>query len=247
MSFRLRYQQHDLQLTPGQFIIGRSSSCQLSLDDPLVSRRHAALTVTAEQVALEDLGSRNGVRVNGEPIAGRRVLRPGDVIGIGSQELSLLRNPTAPPSDARGQMPTQRFNPVMALLADKALALGHGDEAERLIEPQLHRLLEEARRHRVLPADQLAQAATCAARLAELTGRAAWVNFCIELYATTGDLLPASVVDRLYVVLRKVGQVDLVALRGYIAMLRGRMGKLGPAERFLLGRLEGLERLAASK
>src|SRR5258708_7801250 len=46
MRFRLRYLQHDLELTEGQFAVGRNASCQLSLDDPLVSRRHAILYVS---------------------------------------------------------------------------------------------------------------------------------------------------------------------------------------------------------
>ncbi|MDB5216784.1 MAG: hypothetical protein JWO86_4711, partial [Myxococcaceae bacterium] len=41
MRFRLRYLQHDLELNEGTFAVGRNASCQLSLDDPLVSRRHA--------------------------------------------------------------------------------------------------------------------------------------------------------------------------------------------------------------
>ena len=45
MRFRLRYLHHDLELSEGQFVVGRSAGCQLSLDDPLVSRRHALLIV----------------------------------------------------------------------------------------------------------------------------------------------------------------------------------------------------------
>ncbi len=90
MRFRLRYMNHDLELSEGEFVVGRNASCQLSLDDPLVSRRHAVLTVRADQVTVEDLGSRNGVSVNGERIAGRMLLRPGDRVQIGSQEMVLV-------------------------------------------------------------------------------------------------------------------------------------------------------------
>ena len=61
MRFRLRYLQHDLELNEGEFVVGRNASCQLSLDDPLVSRRHALFGVLPDQVTIEDLGSRNGV------------------------------------------------------------------------------------------------------------------------------------------------------------------------------------------
>ncbi len=98
MRFRLRYLQHDLELTEGQFAVGRNASCQLSLDDPLVSRRHAILYVSRDGVLVEDLGSRNGVLVNGQRIEGRVDVRAGDKILIGSQELTLLhaRDDVAP-------------------------------------------------------------------------------------------------------------------------------------------------------
>jgi hypothetical protein len=90
MRFRLRYLQHDLELSEGQFAVGRNASCQLSLDDPLVSRRHALLHVSQDGVAIEDLQSRNGVLVNGAKIEGRIPLQSGDKILIGAQEMTLL-------------------------------------------------------------------------------------------------------------------------------------------------------------
>src|SRR5579864_5166707 len=93
MRFRLRYLQHDLELSEGQFAVGRNATCQLSLDDPLVSRRHALLLVTSDGVTIEDLQSRNGVTVNGRHIVGKATLSSGNKIGIGSQELTLLFAP----------------------------------------------------------------------------------------------------------------------------------------------------------
>lgn len=95
MRFRLRYLQHDLELSEGQFAVGRNATCQLSLDDPLVSRRHALLTVSEEGVVIEDLQSRNGVLVNGRRIQGRVELQVGDRILIGAQELTLLQGRAA--------------------------------------------------------------------------------------------------------------------------------------------------------
>lgn len=87
MAFRLRYQAHDLELPLGDFVVGRSTECQLSLDDPLVSRRHAVLRVRRDGASVQDLGSRNGVSVNGVKINGERELSPGDRVAIGSQEM----------------------------------------------------------------------------------------------------------------------------------------------------------------
>src|SRR5436190_1895036 len=90
MRFRLRYLQHDLELNEGTFAVGRNASCQLSLDDPLVSRRHALFEVGTTGVTIEDLASRNGVIVNGHRIETKVELNVGDRILIGSQELTLL-------------------------------------------------------------------------------------------------------------------------------------------------------------
>ena len=56
---------------------------------------------------------------------------------------------------------------------------------------------------------------------------------------------PAPVTDELYNAMRKVSSIDLLRLRGYIDLLRERVASFGPAERFQLQRIEGLERLAA--
>ena len=55
------------------YILGRSRDCSCVLDDPLrlVSRRHCRIKVHAPFVRIQDLGSRNGTRVNGVSI-GRR-------------------------------------------------------------------------------------------------------------------------------------------------------------------------------
>jgi predicted component of type VI protein secretion system len=105
MRYRLRYLQHDLELSEGEFAVGRNASCQLSLDDPLVSRRHAILQVSGSTVTIEDLQSRNGVLVNNKRIEGRVMLTVGDRILIGSQELTLLsgREPSGPLSPMGSQ------------------------------------------------------------------------------------------------------------------------------------------------
>jgi hypothetical protein len=88
--FRLRYQSTNLEMPLGEFTIGRSSSCNLALADGLVSRRHAVLHVGPEAVVVEDLGSRNGVALNGVRINGARRLTHMDRVYIGSQELVLI-------------------------------------------------------------------------------------------------------------------------------------------------------------
>lgn len=62
--------------------IGRDVSCDLVLDDPRVSRRHARLGWNGSGWTLLDVGSKNGTTVNGEPARGAE-LRDGDWIGFG--------------------------------------------------------------------------------------------------------------------------------------------------------------------
>lgn len=71
------------ELSDGTWIIGRGESCRIRFDDPLVSERHAILTVRGERVLLEDLRSANGTYVNGEPIDQAVELDSSMVVQIG--------------------------------------------------------------------------------------------------------------------------------------------------------------------
>ena len=248
MRHSLRYKDHDIELPPGEFVIGRAASCQLSLDDPLVSRNHATLTVTPETVVLADLGSRNGVRVNSDRIEGRRSLSHGDQISIGSQAMTLLSRRELS-ADTLIQAPTQRASTfgLLGILADKALAMGRGDEAEKLLFEQLDQLLVDAQRGVAVAGETLERASEYALKLALFTTNGRWVDYIFRLHAAVGRTCAGAIVDELYTVLRKVKAVNLTVLRDYLQGLRERSVSLGPADRFLLSRLEGLERLAAAK
>jgi Protein of unknown function (DUF3662)/FHA domain len=76
-----------LIVPPGGGTIGRSRACDVVLDDAGASRRHAEIRPDAEGWTLQDLGSTNGVRVNGRPIHGTQSLHPGDRVEIGSTEI----------------------------------------------------------------------------------------------------------------------------------------------------------------
>ncbi|HDQ71703.1 MAG TPA: FHA domain-containing protein [Chloroflexi bacterium] len=77
---------HELSKFP-HVIIGRSSSSQVTLNHPMVSRKHAEIARQAEGYAIHDLGSMNGTFVNGQRVDGWRALRTGDVIQIGPFKL----------------------------------------------------------------------------------------------------------------------------------------------------------------
>ena len=67
--------------------VGRMPENDLVIDNLCVSRFHARLHLEERRVFLEDAGSENGCLVNGEHIAGRREIAPGDRIAIGKHEL----------------------------------------------------------------------------------------------------------------------------------------------------------------
>jgi hypothetical protein len=244
----LRYKNHDIELSEGKFVIGRAASCQLSLDDPLVSRHHAQLTVSGEQVTVEDLGSRNGVKVNGDLINGRYSVQDKDQIVIGGQELKyIVRRENM--GDTLIQPATQRIPTfgLLGILADKAFALGRADEAERLLTELLDQVLGDLEAGREVKSELFDRATEYAMKLASATGSARWVEYIFRAFAAVRRPCPAGIVDELYSLVRRIDRVNLSALRTYIEVLRESTGTLGPNERFLVSRLEGLERLVAAK
>ena len=65
-------------------VIGRLADSDFVIDDRTVSRHHATIRREGAFWVLVDLGSKNGTRVNGVPIDGRAVIRPGDELGFGA-------------------------------------------------------------------------------------------------------------------------------------------------------------------
>jgi hypothetical protein len=275
--FWLEYAGHQLELRPGVLTIGRSAMCQLVLDDALVSRRHAEVTVTRSTAVIRDLGSANGVFVNEKRITQPCSLSAGDRIVIGKQEMCLragsLHNALEPTRDRRfaaetlhGIDPAQLDGAedelesledaesthqgdaleLLGSVADTVLAFGRGAEAERMLSGCLASVLEAARTNS-LPLQTAERAAHYAVKLADATGKSRWVDYTVELYRILRRPLPAATVDQLYTVLRTVTGVNLQALREYVAVLRAGQRTFGPNERFVVQRIEGLERLAALK
>lgn len=85
--YRLRFLLQEFDVLGEEVIIGRSPDCHISIEDPLVSRQHARIRVTGDKPTVEDMGSRNGVRVNGRPIKGATDIKDGDRIRLGTQDL----------------------------------------------------------------------------------------------------------------------------------------------------------------
>lgn len=123
--------EHLLPPPPATLRIGRGTSCQVVLDDADASREHAELHVDLDGVLVRDLGSKNGIEVNGRKVAERR-LRDRDELFVGATmlafedpseaalaarasepEVAIPREPTPPPAEP-SEGPTPDGAPELA-------------------------------------------------------------------------------------------------------------------------------------
>jgi ABC transport system ATP-binding/permease protein len=92
-------------------VIGRATRAEIVIDDRRISRLHARISRREDGFILEDMGSSNGVFVNGERITSAFQLRSGDQIGLGSHhrfrfELAPVQQTSEPPADATMILPS---------------------------------------------------------------------------------------------------------------------------------------------
>lgn len=268
-KYALREGQVEHKLSKAQVILGRGSGADLALAGPLVSRRHAELAYAEGGLLVTDLESRNGVFVNGRKIENSVLLRVGDTLAVGENAFVLVefQDPaarrSATVSDVRAiresdripvgtytsdevSVATRRADAFQLLgsVVDKALALGRGDEAEHLLGTHLVAALSDAATGRGVAPELARAAAQYAVKLATATGKAGWLDYTFRLYFALRAVMPLPIVDELYTVLRRVRGLDRELLSNYTVLL-GAREDLSPPERFVLKRLEGLERLAA--
>src|SRR4051794_28439735 len=101
-------------LTPGEHTLGRGAQSDLRIDDPYLSRRHAAVRCGQGEVLVEDLRSSAGLYVNGARREGPTRLYAGDRIRLGRIELELVapveRGRPAPARDEGRPRPSARFD-----------------------------------------------------------------------------------------------------------------------------------------
>lgn len=110
-------------LPEGATGLGRGDQNDIVLSGDLVSRRHARVHVRGEQLSLEDLGSRNGTKLNGHPLVGVMPLKVGDTVQVGENSL-VVRSP-APEEVNRGSQ--------MDLVASGVRRYGKGRDVEAAV------------------------------------------------------------------------------------------------------------------
>ncbi|MBA3453210.1 MAG: FHA domain-containing protein [Deltaproteobacteria bacterium] len=97
--FYLEYLGDSIELPVGETVVGRDVGCMLRFNDPAVSRRHLRFIRREDEVFLEDLESANGTILNGRRVRGAMRLADGDVIHVGTRELT-IRMPDVPSFEA---------------------------------------------------------------------------------------------------------------------------------------------------
>jgi pSer/pThr/pTyr-binding forkhead associated (FHA) protein len=104
-------------------LIGRHRECDVRINSPKVSRRHCCVVMVYDRLLIRDLGSRNGVRHNGQ-IVEEMTLLSGDEVAIGPIIFRLE------PVDDVQQSVVGRSSPTPAAAAPKAAKASHGLSAE---------------------------------------------------------------------------------------------------------------------
>jgi len=87
-SHWLIWETHSFRLVASVNIVGRNPDCDVILDVPGVSRRHASIMVEGRRTVIADLGSKNGTVVRGKRISGGAALNDRDEIEIGPVTLT---------------------------------------------------------------------------------------------------------------------------------------------------------------
>ncbi len=88
VPFRMRIDSGEktlrMPLLEGEWVVGSAADADIRITHPTVSRRHARLFVGADGVEVEDLGSSNGTRVDGNSVRGRVEILPGKPLLFGT-------------------------------------------------------------------------------------------------------------------------------------------------------------------
>jgi len=143
-----------MELGQGSLLIGRLPECDVLLNDTLVSRMHARISVQGDSVVVEDLHSTNGVYVNGVRVGHSTVLCEGDRILIGTTEFSLFESRDSslmrlraarPASSIPGDRVTPLVHSVEILSTKSTRRLTPEPSVPLVVPPQLEKVPSTAR------------------------------------------------------------------------------------------------------
>ncbi|HEY2513594.1 MAG TPA: sigma 54-interacting transcriptional regulator [Polyangiaceae bacterium] len=145
------YGPNVLEMNDGDSVsFGRSSSSTITVDDPRASRNHARIFREGPLLYCEDLGSRNGTKVNGASLRDqRRIVVSGDAIRIGICEVFVASAIAPSPDDEEGSIGVvvadAKMRDVFALAKQLAstdtsiLVQGEAGVGKKVVAAQVHR------------------------------------------------------------------------------------------------------------
>ena len=124
-------------------IIGRASDADLPIPDRFLSRHHARLVVRDGKILVEDMGSRNGTLLNGQPVQSPTEIRIGDRIEICSTTLTFPGG-AAPPADSRDRTESESFSSMTVFrpVSDFLESRGRASSEDLSSEQNLRRYAE---------------------------------------------------------------------------------------------------------
>lgn len=219
--------------------IGRDETCDVCIDDGLISRRHARFLLKGDSLYLEDLASTNGTFVNGRRLHGVWPVHPGEAIALGHFELwlgrakdgktLLLPSPQGSPTSGirPGRVSTAApaandeaaDGPISAwsAAATKRRLSAEVDAVERLTTKK--RMLEEYMGHlraslnagQPVPYSVLHRASHYALRFAHISREPVWLDRTLELHILAGESVCEKVMQQI-VALNRAGVACAPAL-----------------------------------
>jgi putative nucleotidyltransferase with HDIG domain len=122
-----------VSLDAPQVVIGRSTEADLQINDNFISKKHARIFVVHNSFYIEDLSSRNGTMVNGEPVT-RICLTNQDVISLGRTNMRFIQMDTIDENYVK-QMDLQMIQSLaLAVETKDPYTKGHSERVAELSE-----------------------------------------------------------------------------------------------------------------
>lgn len=247
-SWEVRLGERVHRLERDELVVGRDASCDLVLDDGIVSRRHARFSVTEGKLTVVDLGSRHGTRVEGVALTGPKLLPHGARVQIALHVLLVVNRvvarreaPTAqirPPSAARPAPGTGEFDVPTRFLAEVEAAVERLDSGA--VASGLRALFELVGTMEsgggAEPA-LLRRLSTLALRAAGELDRPEWIDATVALHERRLVVMHASSIDALEGALERCPFAARERLAAYSARISARDASLSHYELFCARRL----------
>lgn len=230
----VRYRQTVHELVLGEtLLVGRAEHCDVVLDDELASREHCRLEIVGDHVLAVDLGSRNGILINGLTVSGRHEVHHGDIVTVGRSQLSVLRQEHEPRATGGAPLRVSRGRKtssadltgtgnVLHILAaatrtsleDDDVAGAEGSGQNLFVAVRAH-----LSRHQPIRPVYVDETIDLGFVLAERSRDARWLDRVLDVHVIAKRLMESHDVDRFVDLADRIGPPER-GLREYVEMAR---------------------------